>query len=153
MFSVCLVWEVLSSRTSRRCHGDCETQPESRFPLFPKPHAVGSVEIPVSAPSFLMLWGNSWKITRTEGPVWMPRGDFPAKSWEFSTKVRGREETCEGLGINPVYPRLRFQKHSPCPPKIQPLSALLLCDLQESLNLSELLWYNGAMQIHPAESM
>ena len=76
--------------------------------------------------------------------------DFPAKSWEFGTKALGRKETCEGLGVNPVCPRLRFQKQKP-PPKTQPLPALLLCEFQESLNLSELLWYNGAIRAHPAE--
>lgn len=81
----------------------------------------------------------------------MLRGAFPANSWEFGTKVQGREETCEGLGTNPVYPRLCFQKESPRPAKTQPLSALLLCDLRESLNISELLWYNGAIQTHPAD--
>lgn len=49
----------------------------------------------------------------TEFQRGFPGRDFPVKSWEFNTKVLGREETREGLGINPVRQGLRFQKPKP----------------------------------------
>lgn len=94
MFSLCLIWKVLSSRTSWRCRGGCETQPESRFSLFSKPHAVASVEILISLqipfiPDALGKLLENYKKDRS--PAWVLRGDFPAKCWfkEKRKPVRG----------------------------------------------------------------
>lgn len=102
-----------------------------------------SVEIPnLGVLPLLMLWGRlhvcDLQRKKTEVPVDAERG-LPAGRWEFPGQGFRQKRNQRRVVCQCHLSGAAFPEAEPHPCETEPLPAILLCDVQESFHLSELL--------------